>query len=180
MTTTTEKFKVRGRLIAIPLAIVSLLSIAACSTLDVNTAQAPNTNFNQYKTYAWVPSAQPNQPFMIEDGSILDQTIKATTEQNLMTKGLSPAGSQPPDLLISYTARTKMGVQYGVATTPWGWDDRAAYPVREGSITIKITDARTQKPIWQGTAADVINRAGPNQKDVANAVNKMLERYPTA
>lgn len=156
------------------------MAFAACSNLEVNTAQAPKVNFAQYKTYAWVPTPQPPQGNAIEEGSILDQTIKSTAEENLMAKGLSPAGSNPPDLLISYAARTRMGVQYGVATTPWGWDDRAAYPVREGSITLKMIDARTQMPVWQGTASDIINRAGPDQKDVAQAVNKMLDRYPSA
>jgi hypothetical protein len=161
----------------------SLLTFAACSSLEVNTAQAPNVSFAQYKTYAWANSPAPQPPGQsldLQEGSILDQTIRSTTEEKLMEKGLAPAGSASPDLFISYGAKTKMGVEYGVATTPWGWDDRASYPVREGSITLKISDAHTGNPVWQGTASDIIDRAGPSQKDVASAVSKMLDKYPPA
>jgi len=173
----------KGQLVSLLVAMSSLLAFGACSNLEVNTAQAPDVSFAQYKTYAWANSPAPGpqgEPLDLYEGSILDQTIKSTTEEKLMEKGLSPAKNAPPDLLISYAAKTRMGVQYGVATTPWGWDDRAAYPVREGSITLEITDAHTGTPIWQGTASDIINRAGPSQKDVASAVTKMLDKYPAA
>jgi Domain of unknown function (DUF4136) len=163
-------------------ATASLLVFAACSSVDINTAKSPNVDFNQYKTYSWIST--PAQNSIAPEGSILEQTIKATADQQLMSKGLSQAGSSAPDLFVSYSARTRNSVEYrsdGPSTWDWGWSDMTtAYPVREGSITLKFTDARTGKPVWQGTASNVIGSAGPTQDDVASAVTKMIQKYPSA
>jgi hypothetical protein len=168
------------QIVSISLAALSLLSFAACSSMDINTAKAPNTDFNQYKTYSWIST--PAQTSIAPEGSILDQTIKSTADQQLMTKGLSPAGSSAPDLLISYSARTRNSVEYrsSPSSWDWGWSETTAYPVHEGSIMIKFTDGKTGKPVWQGLASDVIGKAGPTQEEVASAVTKMIEKYPSA
>jgi hypothetical protein len=163
-------------------ATCSLLAFVACSSVDINTAKAPNADFHQYKTYSWINN--PTQNSIAPQGSILEETIKTTAEQQLMAKGLSPAGSSTPDLLISYATKTRNSVEYrsdGPSTWDWGWSDMTtAYPVREGSIMLKFTDAKTGKPVWQGTASDVIGSAGPTQDDVASAVTKMIQKYPSA
>jgi len=159
------------------LALTALSSFAACSNMEVNTAQAPDTNFAQYKTYAW---AQTTENVGTQEGSILDQTIKSTLQDQLASKGLSPAEGSTPDILISYTAKAREGVEYGVAPGPWGWDETTAYPVREGSIRLQFIDAKTGKAIWQGTASDVVGNNGASQKQVADAVKDLVKKYPTS
>jgi hypothetical protein len=157
------------RLLFIPFVI----SFAACSHMEVNTARAPDANLSQYRTYAWIQSSG-------QASSVTDQTVRLNVEDQLIDKGLVPAKGGKPDLLISYTAIEKNGFSRGLAPTEWGWDQEAVYPVREGNLKIQFIDPKTNRAVWEGTSSDIIGRAGATQKEIAQAVTEIMKRYPTA
>jgi hypothetical protein len=149
-----------------------LVSFAACSHIEVNTARAPDVNLSQYRTYAWAQSTD-------QATSVTDQTVKANVEDQLMNKGLVPAKSGNADLLISYSTQEKNGFSRGLAPTDWGWDQEAVYPIREGNLKLQFIDPKTNRAVWEGTASDIIGRAGPTQNEIAESVTEILKKYPT-
>jgi hypothetical protein len=158
------------RLLFIPLVI----SFAACSHMEVNTARAPDANLAQYKTYSWVSKTDS------KTASVVDQTVKLNVEEQLMNKGLFLAKGSKPDLLLSYSSQEKNSFSRSLSPTEWGWDQEALYPIREGTLKLQFIDPKTNRAVWEGTASDEIGRAGPTQKEVAIAVTEILKKYPSA
>jgi hypothetical protein len=159
---------------------ISLL--AACSTMSVQTAKDPSANLTGYRTFAWAnePAVGPTQPV-----SMLEQTVKSSIEKELAAKGLSPAsGEAKPDLLVAYRASSRQEIgstsyPSGAGYPGWGYPSGGyEYSYREGSLRIDLIDPKTNKVVWEGTAADAIKPTGANPKQVAEAVHAILERYP--
>jgi hypothetical protein len=142
--------------------------------MEVSANKAPGADLAKYRTFAWAP--QPNRPE--PKASLLDQNVKADVQQQLATKGLLPAGDTPPDLLISYTAKSQTEYEYGGG--PGYWNYGYMYPVKEGQLSLQFIDPKTKKVVWQGTASDVVDDNGGNPAQVAEAVKAMIMKYPVA
>lgn len=156
--------------------------LAACSSMDIRTDQDPQANLYQYKTFAWSPKSQPREGE--PESSILDQAVKSSVERELAQKGITPASPADADLLINYYGISQTAVTYG-AGPPGYWAPYdvppygPTYTTREGSLTLQFIDPRTNRIVWQGTAADTISDAGASQKQVAKAVTALIDRFPT-
>ena len=153
---------------------IMALLLCSCSSMQVQTAADPQTDLSRYKTFAWAPL----------EGSktegLLDQTLRSSVERELAAKGMQP-NAESPDLLIRYFAASHDTVNYGPAPG-YGYPAYPyygnAYVTREGSLTMQFYDPKTRRIVWQGTATDVIGDAGASQKQVAQAVKELFERYP--
>lgn len=151
--------------------------MTGCSSMEVNTAKDPQANFANYKTYAWAPEAlAPGQA-----ASVFDATVKSDVDQQLLAKGWTKVPVKDADLLISYTAKTRNNVSYGVAPGYSGWYGGVVpYVTKQGTLTLHFTDPKSRQVVWEGIATDTVGDAGSNQKQVAEAVKKVLEKYPLA
>lgn len=166
----------------LPTAILSSISfvLASCSTMQVQTGKDPQADLYKFHTYAWAPQVAPNPDK--PPASLLDQTVISQVEKDLAQKGYAPAlAGAKPDLLISYSAMAQDTVEYGAAMTPshWGSYDQL-YVVKKGSLTLQFIDPKANRVVWQGSAADVIGDSGATQKQVAEAVDAIMDKYPTA
>lgn len=144
--------------------------------MEIKTATDPAANLSNFRTYAWAP------PPPIESGmtqnSMLDETVRADVDRNLTAKGMAKVDPSKADLLVSYTAVAKNTLTYGVAPGPWLWGpDYDVYPQRVGSLTLQFVDPKTNRTVWQGTAADTIGDAGTSQKEIGTAVTDLLKKY---
>ena len=166
------------RRVSIPMSMI-LLILASCSSTQIKTGHDPQADFTQYKTYTWAPQAQPapDRPA----SSILDETVKTAVEQQLATKGLRKVPGPQADLMVTYSATTTDKVTYGAAPGPWYWGTvEQPYVTPEGSLTLQFIDPKNHRTVWQGTATDTVGDSGASQKQVANAVKDLLQKYPTA
>ena len=164
-------------------ALLPLLS--SCSSAQIQTATDPQADLSKYKTYAWAPqTSSPDRP----QSSILDQTVKSSTEKELAAKGLHLAKDSQPDLLISYFGVSRSEVTFGAPISYYPHPGHAgqggyydpAYVTQHGSLTLQFIDPKTNRTVWQGTASDTISEAGASQEQVAKAVNELIDRYPAA
>src|SRR6476661_716537 len=60
-----------------------------------------------------------------------------------------------------------------------GYDDYAV-PVREGTVTISVTDAQTDKVVWQGWTTDEVNSRNLTSKEINNAVRSIFRKFDVA
>jgi hypothetical protein len=149
--------------------------------MSVQASHDPKTDFNKYHTYAWANRAPASEAVGRPGASLLDQLVKEDADQQLPTKGLNKATDSPPDLLISYSGRSTTAVEYGATPGPAGWYEYQAptpYTIQKGSLTMVFLDAKTGKPVWQGTVSDAIGDAGPSQEQIASAVKELIKKYP--
>jgi hypothetical protein len=52
--------------------------------------------------------------------------------------------------------------------------------VREGTITVSIIDAKTDKTIWQGWTTEEINSRNLTSKEIQNSVKSIFRKFDVA
>src|SRR4030095_10324292 len=144
-------------------AIVAVLIIgllAGCAS-SAHIEKDETVNFNKYKTFTWLHGDNgklENQSDLIESKNnpdvILDYDVlveRSSQQQN------EPVYSQPYSRLV-YNPYTR---RYATIYYPSQFLGYESYEkvIREGTITVTMIDAKTDKTVWQGwTTAEVNNR----------------------
>jgi hypothetical protein len=60
-----------------------------------------------------------------------------------------------------------------------GYDDYSV-PVREGTVTITVTDANTDKVVWQGWTTDEVNSRNLTSREINSAVKSIFRKFDVA
>jgi hypothetical protein len=55
--------------------------------------------------------------------------------------------------------------------------DNYSVPSRQGTVTITVTDARTDKAVWQGWTTDEISNRNMTSKEISNAVRSIFKKF---
>lgn len=160
-----------------------LVSCSVSSGVEV----AKGVNFNNYKTFGWAITNGVTKSGR-SDNDIVDNNIKNAVGAELEAKGWVEADSHP-DVLLDYNIMVEKGVRTEtdpVYPYPYSgyfyspWRGRRGYfynpyflagyrtynvPFTEGTLTVNMIDAKTNKLIWQGWAkGDVANRGITSQQ----------------
>jgi hypothetical protein len=156
------------------LSLVAVLSLCACAGVSTEARMAPGTNLAQYRTFAWAPRTQQTQ-------SLADQAIRSSLEQDLAQKGIVQATQGPPEFYVAYHTKTRQETDVGY----YGWGYYGmGYPAFDtyevGTLVVDFVDPRTRQVFWRGTAsATVENPDNPDPNRIANAVNQLMQKYPS-
>ncbi|MGE9310302.1 DUF4136 domain-containing protein [Niabella sp. CJ426] len=175
-------------------AIIALIVSGCGPTAHIEKAR--NVNFGNYQTFAW---AQKN-----EKGSragIAEQRIKdAVSAELARTQGWKEV-KRNPDVILSYDVLVEKGTK--VASEPmysWGGFrtfynpyarrfyrvyypqrfvgyDNYNVPTREGTISITMVDAQSDKTILQGWATDELNDRRITSREVDRIVNAIFKKW---
>ncbi|TMI95760.1 MAG: DUF4136 domain-containing protein [Bacteroidetes bacterium] len=184
--------------INLKVAIVAVLSIgllAGCAS-SAHIEKDETVNFSKYKTFTWLHG---------ENGKLESQSdLTESKIRNAVSKEFEKIGwresKNKPDVILDYDVLVERSSQQQsepVYSQPYSrliynpYTRRYAtifYPsqflgydsyekvIREGTVTVTMIDAKTDKTVWQGwTTAEVNNRNLTNkeiQKAVANIFKK--------
>jgi hypothetical protein len=175
------------------LALVAVLGLGGCSTLEVSTDYDKNADFSKYSTFSLIPAKE------IKSDLTRDR-IEGAIATQLTAKGLKLAQGNA-NLLVAYHARLDKETQLDTTSFGYGWGGGwggyygpMGYPyggmaattttVREipvGTLFVDLVDASEKKMVWQGVASDTLDpKATADDKDyrVNNAVKKMFSSFP--
>lgn len=178
--------------------------LALCGTPLIAAAQQVRANwskdaaFSDYKTYEWIPSEQTNHPFYRQ---YVGEYVNYALQKQKKMRMVSAADN--PDLYVTYHFTThettdletfgySFGGGWGGGWGMGGWgmggwgmggpmySQTRRVPRVMGYLTLDLIDARTKKIVWRGEAMedDVTKGGDAEEKQVANSVYKMLQRYP--
>jgi hypothetical protein len=178
------------------LAIVAVLASCA-STAYVEKDHS--VNFNRYKTYTWIQKDEKEK----RNNDIMEGTIHNAVNQELAKAGWKEVDSRP-DVLIGYDVLVERNMKQQsspVYSQPYsrvfynpysrrystiyypsqflGYDDNQR-PVREGTITISMIDAKTDKTVWQGWTTDEVNSRNLTSKEIQNSVKSIFKKFDVA
>jgi hypothetical protein len=161
--------------------------LIACSTLTVSTDYDPAANFAQFKTFTVMPLEQ------FQNNQITADRIKAAITQALQARGLQPA-AEGADLQVQVFAKlsketqitsTGTGGYGGWGYRGWGYgggmSTTTVQDVAVGTLVVDLVDAKTDKPVWRGTASDTLEpkSTGEQKQEKLNyAMNQMFAKYP--
>ena len=181
--------------------VLSIFFLASCgSTAHVQKDNA--YDFSNVKTYAWVNGTQKdkgeNAP-KTRTNDLTDRKIRASIDKNLQATGWSE-NNRNPDVLLVYDVdvqkedRNVSNPVYSQPTTRWFYNpyqrryvsvyypsqflgyDNSTETIKEGTLTLTMMDAGTDKTIWQGWASSVVNGKNLSDRDIDNHVKAIVKK----
>ena len=181
---------------------VAALMIAGCSA-PVHVEKDDSIDFNNYKTFAWVDKDDTGKNDKNRTNDLMERKFKEAVTKELDKQGWR-MDNKRPDALISYdvlverSSRRENDPIYSQPFTrtffnPYsrrfynvyypsqfmGYDDYEQ-PIREGTVTVTVTDAKTDKAIWQGWTTGQVNSHNLTSKEINNAVKSIFRKFDVA
>jgi len=190
--------KKTGLFLASMLAVAGLLLTGCAAAVHVEKdAQA---DFSKYKTFAWISE---NNGKKGKANDLEDKNVHEAVGKELQKSGWREVTSNP-DVLVSYDVLVERSTRrqqdpvysqsasrlyfnpytrrYGTIFYPsqfLGYNDYNV-PVREGTLTVTMTDARTDKTIWQGWTTDEVNSRHLTRKELGSSVRSIFRKFDVA
>ena len=183
-------------------AIVAVLSIgllAGCAS-SAHIEKDETVNFSRYKTFTWLHG---------DEGKLENQSDLAETKiRNAVSKEFEKIGwkesKNKPDVLLDYDVlveRSSKKENDPVYSQPYSrliynpYTRRYAtiyYPsqflgydsyekvIKEGTVTVTMIDAKTDKTVWQGWTTGEVNSKNLTNKEIQKAVASIFKKAELA
>lgn len=184
---------------------VSFLStflLVSCSSV-AHVEKDKTVNFNNYHTYSWVQTKDSKEDSVkTKVSDLTERNIRQAVDAELNRTGWRE--SKHPDVLLAYDVLIEKNVKeqnnpvYSQPYTRWLYNpytrryvsvyypseflgyDKDQQQVREGTITISMIDAKTDKTIWQGWTTDEVNSRNLTNKEIQNGVKSIFRKFDIA
>lgn len=155
-----------------------------------------NADFSRYRTFAWLDKDDKGNR---NKNDLTEQRIRQAVNEQLKAKGWQESDSDP-DILLSYDVLVERSVRTEsdpVYTRPFtrtfynpyrrrfinvyypsqfvGYDTYNV-PTREGTITISMVDANTEKTVWQGWATEQLDSRNITSREINSTVKAIMRK----
>ena len=178
-------------------AFTGLLMISSCSS-SAHIEKMPGINLENFKTYSWAPGEEPAQKNRRKQ--MINQRIHAAVDAQLQKNGLTEVQSNPDvlistDLMVEKSAQERNNPVYSqpysrTFLNPYtGRLSSYYYPsqfigynsyktnVKEGTVTVTLIDAKTDKTVWQGWATRQLTEKYVSDKDIDKNVQSIFKKF---
>lgn len=177
---------------------VGAMVLNSCGT-SAHIEKDASADLNNYKTYSWIDKENKDKV----KNEIAAQNLKSIVNEELQKNGFREV-KHNPDLLLSYDLLVERSVReqtepvysrpytrvyynpytrrYGTIYYPsqfLGYDSYST-PVKEGTVSISMVDAKTDKTIWQGWTTDHLNSNQFSTKEVQKNVRSIFKKFEVA
>jgi len=183
-------------------ALIAAFAIASCST-PVHVEKDETVDLRNYKTYMWVDTRYNENDNSTRPSSYGDITVRNASNAALQKAGWTEV-SNNPDILVSYdvlvqntTTRRSDPVYtqsytrsyYNPRLRRWGTIyypsqflgyNNYEVPVKEGTVSITMTDANTDKIVWQGWTIEELNYTRITTEEIAASVQNIFSKFDVA
>ena len=184
-------------------AVISGLLLAGCASV-AHVEKDKTANFSNYHTYAWVDTKDNKEDSSRTPVSDLtERNIREAVNAELAKSGWKESNHKP-DVLISYDVVVDRGVKedadpvYSMPFTRYVFNpynrrwipiyypsqfmgyDRNQRSVKEGTVTVSVIDAQTEKTVWQGWSTDEVNSKNLTSKEIQSAVKSIFRKFDVA
>lgn len=181
----------------IPVLMLPIILAVSCAT-PAYVEKDETADFSRYKTYAWIDNNKKDDKNRHTE--FMKKHVHDAANAQLVKEGWREDRSKPDvlisyDLLVEKTTREQSNPvysrpyqriyynpfyrRYGTIYYPstfMGYDNNTE-TVREGTLTITMVDAKTDKTIWQGWTTDDVNSRNVTQKEIQSSVNSIFRKF---
>ena len=179
-----------------------LLLLVGCSPV-VEVQKDESVNFSKYRTYSWVETHISETREEKRALEFADISVRNAANRALASYGWKEV-EQDPDVLISYdvlversTVRNSDPVYsqgyyrnyFNPYTRRWqtlyypsrflGYDTYETQ-VKEGTVSLSMVDARTDKLVWQGWTTEQVSSSRFTADELTNAINHIFKKFDPA
>jgi hypothetical protein len=185
----------------IAIIFAGMLFTGCASTAHVEKAK--DANLGNYKTYSWVEEEKKSNNKAARHRQIAEQNIRFYVNEQLQKNGLRLVKSNPDvlvstDFVVEKSDKEKSEAVYTQPTTRSYYNPRSGkvntfyYPsefagynnyavsVKEGTVTVTLIDAKTDKTVWQGWATKEMNKANISEKEIDKNVKSIFKNFDTS
>ena len=183
-------------------AIVAVLSIgllAGCAS-SAHIEKDETVNFNKYKTFTWLHGENGK---LENQSDLIESKIRAAVTKEFEKIGWRESKNKP-DVILDYDVlveRSSKEQKEPVYSQPYNrmvynpYTRRYAtifYPsqflgyesyekvIKEGTITVTMIDAKTDKTVWQGWTTGEVNNRNLTNKEIQKAVANIFKKSALA
>lgn len=182
------------------LAVVFLL--ASCAS-TAHIEKDDNTDFTKYKTFAWAEK-ETKEEKSNKNADLTERKIREAVNKELQKTAGWRETKNNPDVLLSYdvlverSTKTQSDAVYSNPFVRSFYSPysrrfyRVYYPsrfmgydnydvnTREGTVTISMIDADTEKTVWQGWATDEVGSRNLTSKEIQSSVRAIFRKFDIA
>lgn len=158
-------------------------SLVGCASTARSPVRVQSAGESQpaCNSFSWLATQQ--QP-----ASLTDQRVQATVMSQLQTKGYT--ASEQADCRITYILRLQeggrsgpsVGVGAGGGSGGVGGGIGVSLPLggrkQAGTFTLDVVDAARNAQVWSGALDVAFSKDEPTEREIADAVGKVLAKYP--
>lgn len=177
--------------------MVVLLFLVSCGP-SAHIEKDDSTDFSHYKTFAWVDKDGK------KSNDLTEQKVRGAVNKELEKTAGWRETKRNPDILLSYDVLVERAVRSQsdpVYSRPFvrtfynpysrrvfnvyypsqfmGYDNYDV-PTREGTVTITMTDASTDKTVWQGWSTDEVDSRHMTEKEIQSSVKAIFKKFDVA
>ncbi|MEO5890696.1 MAG: DUF4136 domain-containing protein [Ferruginibacter sp.] len=179
----------------IGIAIFGLLLSGCASTAHIEKDDA--VNFNKYKTFAWDDNDDSSR---IRKNSLQESSVRQAVNAELAKANWREEKNNPDiilkhDVLVEKTIKNNSNPVYSQPFTrrffnpytrrisyiyypsQFAGYDNGQYATREGTLTISMIDAKTDKVVWQGWATDEVSNKNLTSKEIQGSVKSIFKKF---
>jgi hypothetical protein len=180
--------------------VLPIVLVVSCAT-PAYVEKDDSADFSRYKSFAWIDNS--NKEGKGKQNELLKNNVQEAVSAQLVKEGWKEDRNRP-DILLSYDMLVERAVRenrdpvysqpfsrifYNPYTRRYG---RIFYPssflgydnntvsVREGTLTITMLDAKTDKTIWQGWTTDEVRSRNVTKKEVQKSVQNIFRKFDVA
>lgn len=183
------------------LAFVFLL--ASCAT-TAHIEKDDNTDFSSYKTFSWIEKDKKESKDRNKNNDLMEQKVRNAVSKELEKTAGWRESKNNPDVLLSYDVLVERSVKqetdpvYSRSFTRTFYNpySRRYYQVyypsrfmgydnydvntREGTVTISMIDANTEKTVWQGWTTDEVGSRNMTSKEIQSSIRAIFKKFDIA
>ncbi len=177
---------------------VGAFILNSCTT-TAHIERDESANLSNYKTFAWIDKENKDKL----KNEIAEQNLKNSVTAELQKNGYTEVKTNP-DLLLTYDLLIEKGVReqseavysrpnsriyYNPYTRRYasiyypsqflGYDNYTT-PVKEGTVSISMMDAKTDRTIWQGWTKEELDGNYFSSKEVQKNVKSIFKNFEVA
>jgi hypothetical protein len=181
---------------------IAAFMLASCGSV-AHIEKDDTVNFSNFKTFAWVNSSETQSDNEQKPLSLTEQKVRKAVHSELAKQGWREVKNRP-DVLLSYDVLVERAVKednnpvYSQPYTRYVFNpytrryvaiyypsqflgyDNDQYEVRQGTITVSMVDAKTNKTVWQGWTTDEVNSKNLTSKEIESSVKSIFRKFDVA
>lgn len=183
--------------------VMGIIFLLASCAPTAHVKKDDAANFSNYKTFAWAeynPSKKDNN----RRDDLTEKKIKEAVNKELEKSSGWKEAKHDPDILLTYDILVERSVKQQndpVYSQPFsrtfynpytrrfinvfypsqfvGYDNYDV-PSREGTVTISMIDAKTDKTVWQGWTTNEVNSKNLTNKEIVSSVKTIFRKFDVA
>jgi transcriptional regulator with AAA-type ATPase domain len=183
--------------------VLSAFVMVGCGSV-AHVEKDPAVSLDRYHSFAWVDTrASQNDTVKTHVSDLTERNIMNAVNTELQKQGWTESKGRPDvlltyDVLVERSVREQNNPVYSQSYTRYYYNpytrrympvyypsqflgyDREQQDVREGTMTVRMIDAKTDKTIWQGWTTQDVNNRNLSAKEVQSAVRSIFRKFDVA